>query len=111
MRFCLQTELLARNPAQKGDRADASPLLCMVSAQQFCLQAKSHMFCVDFPGNTCGVVPLKRLPGTVSMQSQVVTLSKKNGLINKIARCRVLFLPSFFVGERHDLTLHGDGAE
>ena len=52
MRLCLQTELLARNPAQKGDRAVASPpLLCMVSAQQFCLQAKAHIFCVDFPSN------------------------------------------------------------
>ena len=28
MRFCLQTELLARNPAQKGDRAVASPPVC-----------------------------------------------------------------------------------
>src|SRR6056300_1650157 len=25
-------------------------LLCRVSCQQFCLQAKSHVFCVDFPG-------------------------------------------------------------
>src|SRR6056300_1515092 len=44
MAFCLQTGLLRRNHAQQGEPDTPVPLLCRVSCQQFCLQAKSHIF-------------------------------------------------------------------
>src|SRR6056300_727842 len=34
---------------KRGGPDTPVPLLCRVSCQQFCLQAKSYIFCVDFP--------------------------------------------------------------
>ena len=43
---------------KRGGRDTPVPLLCRVSCQQFCLHAKSHIFCVDFPGKLFGKLHL-----------------------------------------------------
>ena len=45
----MQTELFARNAARKEESTrKGRPLWWCVSAQQFCLQAETHIFCIVF---------------------------------------------------------------